>query len=77
MTIIGAGIIDPVKKGDIDAWDEFIPLQCTENVMDLTKRLSLDMRNITGGKEKKVMVDAIICKVIGRRYYYCKYGGGG
>eukprot|EP00957_Ditylum_brightwellii_P119391 9108195-Ditylum_brightwellii.AAC.1 len=58
MTIIGANIIDHVRKKDIDA---FIPLQYTENAMDLTKSLSLGMRNINDGKNKKVMVDAIVC----------------
>eukprot|EP00957_Ditylum_brightwellii_P027879 2106350-Ditylum_brightwellii.AAC.1 len=61
MTIIGADIIDPAKKKDIDALDAFILLQHVENAMDLTKSLSLGMRNIDDGKEKKVMVDAIIC----------------
>mmetsp|Transcript_19202 Transcript_19202/g.27933 ORF Transcript_19202/g.27933 Transcript_19202/m.27933 type:complete len:360 (-) Transcript_19202:375-1454(-) len=61
MTIIGADVIDPVKKKDIDALDAFIPLQHTSNATELTKSLSLGMRNINDGKEKVVMVDAIIC----------------
>eukprot|EP00957_Ditylum_brightwellii_P108729 8294366-Ditylum_brightwellii.AAC.1 len=61
MTIIDAVIIDSVKKKDIDALDAFIPLQHTENATDLTKSLSLGMRNINDRKGKKVMVDAVIC----------------
>eukprot|EP00957_Ditylum_brightwellii_P166784 12695021-Ditylum_brightwellii.AAC.1 len=61
MTLIGVDIIIHVKKKDNDALDAFIPLQHTENAMDLTKSLSLGMRNTNDGKEKKVMVNAIIC----------------
>eukprot|EP00957_Ditylum_brightwellii_P107939 8233513-Ditylum_brightwellii.AAC.1 len=65
MAIIGVDIIDPTKKKDIDALDVFIPLQCTDNAAYLTKSLSLCMKNINDGKEKKVMMDAIICAIGG------------